>query len=196
MSNSATVFFGLQPTRTTDVPDDVKAKGLSLCRAEPAKLHISGGATTIQPGYSLYVNYLPAFIAAAFNEGPYTVRDPFSVIANFNGTMPVLPFKLPGLVISWAFTVPEEVRDNLREKGFMDAMMKGKTAMIHPEPTISIVRGALETKCSETSPSNRNTVNIHDFRRIIVLIRTLSVFLRVHQYPAFQDDDHQAEFDK
>lgn len=193
--SSSVIYFGIQPTAKQEVADDVKAKGLNFLRVEPSKVITFGHPTTIQPNFAVYKSHLPLFIEAAMSGTKVTaMSNPFIPI-NARG-LDILPIPFPSLYISWQHEISEEVRDALRSNGWKDTMTRGKTAMYHTKPSLDIVRSALETKPSSTTPAPENGINIFTFRKALLIVRLISTFLRIHQYPAFTDEEHEEEFNK
>jgi hypothetical protein len=192
MSN-VNIYFGAQPSAGQIVSDEVKAKGLELLRIEPSKVNFHGGPTTVQPRYAVYKAFLPMFIRLAHDMDVTDFTDPFGP---FPKPYTALDISFPDLVVSWSVPVADEVRAQLREIGFMDTIIRGKPAMKIRNPGTDHVKAALERRCLTTSATNENSVNIHALRRCALVRNIASLFLAVHQYPAFVDEDHESEFNK
>jgi hypothetical protein len=192
--SSVTIYFGTQPSRGQIVADSVRAKGLELLKIKPEKVHYHGHPTTVQPGYAVYKSHLPMFMRQACGEDIVDFRNPFGSI-DVNAFSP-LSIPLPALVISWSFPIADEVREQLASIGYRDTVVKGRPAMIVEKPTKEHVIAALERKALETSPTSENTVNIFALRRCSYVLGLISTFLRIHQYPAFIDKEHETEFNK
>jgi hypothetical protein len=194
MSN-VVIYFGTQPSSGQIVADQLKSKGINLLKVSPDQVHFHGGPTTVQPGFALYKAYLPLFIAQAIcDNGRTDFTDPYGLVP-WNKYPTKLPIRMPALVGTWATPIGEEVRAELRDKhGFKDTIVKGKAAMIKENPLGGDIAALRSKGALENSPCNENSVNIFALRRCNLVLSIASVFLRVHQYPAFIDDDHESEF--
>lgn len=192
MSNIV-VYFGAQPSEGQTVSESLRAKGILLTKIETSKVVFHGGPTTVQPGFAVYKAYLPMFIRMAHGEKIVDFTDPFGTIPFEDKQIP-LPF--PDLVISWKYPVDDAVRAQLRELGFRDDVVKGRPALRYANPSVEIVKAALDRKANISAPTNEQAVNIFALRRCSTLRNIVSRFLDTHQYPAFIDEDHESEFNK
>jgi hypothetical protein len=194
MSN-VNVHFGAQPSQSQVVSDNVKALGLELLKIEPSKVNFHGHPTTVQPGYAVYKAYLPMFIALAFGKEIIDFTSPFHKIP-LRPADKHLPIQFPSLVVCWNIPVAEEVKENLRAKGWVDTVVRGKVALVKKFPDPEDARDALERGAIATAPAPEGCVNIVAFRKCWLLRSLISAFLACHQYPAFVDKEHESEFNK
>jgi hypothetical protein len=110
--------------------------------------------------------------------------------------LPNLPIPYPSLIVNWQVPIADEVRDEMRNNGWRDTLVKGKPGMIKDRPSPSDATYALSKSCLQTTPTLFNSMNIASFRKAIFIATVAATFLRTHQYPAFIDDDHESEFAK
>jgi len=162
----------------------------------PSQMNLAAYPTRIQPNYATYKAHLPLFMASARTDSPIPARS--SKFFGFSQLPPEqhIPFPYPSLVCSWGFAVADEVLDQLRTQGFKDTQINGKPGMVHDAPNLQIVVGLKERNCIQTTYCNNNQMNIAGFRQAMVIQNIASGFLKMHQYPAFQDTAHIEEFDK
>jgi hypothetical protein len=195
MSNQAAiVYFGAQPKHGETVSEDLKELGINLLRLAPCQVSVHGGPTHIQPNYSVYKAHLPLFIHSAIEETRITPTSDLHNVINYTG--PVISIPLPSLVVSFATAVSEDLKDELKGKGFRDTVIRGKPALIADKPTLELARLARDKGCQQTTAAIENTMNLKDFRFAIFILRTMTAFFKLNQYPAFLDDDHVEEFSK
>lgn len=193
--STVNVYFGAQPSEGQIVSETVRARGIELLKIEPSKVIVTGGPTTIQPGYSVYKSHLPQFLEAAATSNPTRSTSSYPGIPDINPDTR-LPINYPDLIVSWRVPVGEEVREQMKEYGFRDTVVRGKPAMIARRPTGELVEKALNHNVLTTSPTNENSVNIFSLRKCVLLKNIAEAFISVHQYPAFIDQDHESEFRK
>jgi hypothetical protein len=194
MSNPATIYFGSKPTRGEEVSPEVKEKGLDLLKMDTSQVRVHGGPTLIQPNYSVYKMNLAQFFYSAIEDTYISPRtDPY-IPLNYTGETIAIPY--PALVVSWSSPVSEDIKDEMRGLGFRDYVARGKPAMIHEQPTADLAKTAISKGCIQTTATSANTMNIKDLIQAQLLLRIITAFIKLNQYPAFIDEDHVEEFSK
>lgn len=190
----AHVVFGVTPSETQVVSKEVKALGYNLLRQSSSAVSWIGTPTTIQANYALYTSYISAFICAASSNTFCNLSGDIFRQLPYTGDGPYVTW--PTVVVNWSKALPEEVADDLRKKGFRDMMIRGKPCMVIERPTRTQIQQAMSTKCSQTAPCVQDTINIVAFKTLRLLQRILGAFIKTNQYPAFQDEDHESEYQK
>lgn len=190
------IRFGAEPSQTQVVAPELVERNIHMIRREPSAVQVQGGATTIQPNFSIYKAFLPSFMYSIARGGDVHVRTGATMFPGL--ALPTyhtrLPIAFPDLLVHWNINIAEEVRDEMRSKGWRDTMTKGKTAMVKDRPTIEDAVYAKSKGCKPDTPTGENSMNLNSFRSALKICDILALFLRLHQYPAFVDDDHESEF--
>lgn len=192
--SSSIVYFGAQPEPSQSISPELLDQGINYIRLRPDQVRWHGAPEIVQPNFSIYKCNLAAFCYAAIEKKPVPAFASKFWSISYQGR--ILPLPMPELVFSFAFALPFEVADELEKNGARHTMIRGKPAMTIPIKDIETVRLIRSKKPIEVTPCIEETTNIRSFIHLTAINRILTVFLKVHQYPAFKDKDHLDEFTK
>jgi hypothetical protein len=188
------VYFGVPPTKGQIVSDEVKARGLELLRIDPAGMNVVATPTILQPGYSNYRAHLPQFMHQTMLSST-TSCGAFAPLVH--GNLPILPIPMPSVVATFAEPLLKEQLEYLTtNQGWATTVVRGRSGIIHKKPTPAILQTLEATyKPILTSPAPENAVNISAFKQCLLVMRILSTFLRINQYPAFKCSSHLKDYE-
>lgn len=190
------IRFGVIPGRNQTPSERCLEKGINLCRSNPEAINITVSPQVIQPNYSVYKDNLPLFITSAINGTWVKPRGSKYAAISYPSGLATLPISYPALYISWKVAPSDETKALLRAKGWRDGMAKGSHCMVHDTPTEEQYREVRDYGPMRTTPAPQEGVNLSAFQKCVVINRLACSFLRVHQYPAFIDQDHAESFSK
>jgi hypothetical protein len=189
-NNRFTILFGASNKQNVAVSPSLVARGINMLRLAVNQVPIEAFPEVSQAGYGFYKSFLPHFMSSYFENTRVSTKDPYILLP------PVTPddfpeFGLPPVIFSYTHAVAEEVRDNWREKhSAQDVLAMGKPAQVIVDPTFDLIRDLRASHAYTTTPALVNTSNISCFGTVVLVNRIMTLFLSLHQYPAFCDDEH------
>jgi len=187
--------FGIPNTSGKQVSHALNARRLNLLKTAPSALKLVGLHTITQPGYHAFISCLPAAMEATLRQTEvrldqegYPIRFPVA---------DCMPFPYPNL----AFTLPSPPnaadQPQFEELGATRIKLQERREIFTLEGAEpSSVRFLKSLQASPTTPAPVNHVNLNAYDSVILVVRILSSYLRTHNYPAFQDDEHVDDFQR
>jgi hypothetical protein len=187
------IHFGAPMKPGQVVSSELQDQGVELLRASPSDIQWAGSPMVFQPNFSVYKSNLPIFMAGAMTGTPIRSNSKVFPGLAYSGT--ILPFTRPSLVVTWPFALPVEVQEDLiRDYKLRPSMIRGKPCMIVDNYDLDTVRHLISTKCTQTSPCIEEAINIASLRTLSAVAKIATCFFKLHQYPAFKDENHVEEF--
>jgi len=185
---SITVFYGHPNRGNLKVSTAVAAHGLSLLKAPPCDIHTVVIADHAQPAYGVYISNLPAFLKA------YVVKEAVSLHdIGFDVNIPaelMIPACIPPMIVT--FRRPLNDSETVKIASFGYQVVKAQAKMecyVFSNLTLAQVVEIKRMDANDICPAIANTVNMSSLRTWVFVVKTLSLVLRVHTYPAYQNDD-------
>jgi len=190
MSNRYTILFGFPNDNGAAIAPSLSARGINLLRSEPTKLRIIASPEAHQKGYAEYKGKLGLFLHS------YYVKKAISS-ARVGASLPSIRTSdlhfspaLPPINLSWNVPIAEEVLESLRKNlGGTDSFTMRRPGLI-VDPTFDNLPTIRETRPDATSPCPIGVTNLNALPTAVYLLRLVNLFLAMHQYPAFVDEEH------
>jgi len=183
---SAIVYFGVPPRAGQTINSDLSAMGIDLLRAQLSSLDLCPLPTYVQPHYALYVDFLPLFLfSRQHNITLDTGHSPYVGLSHT--TLPSF-FRMPPVVWNYNATQSPDRIDEIKNKyGAIEVTIRGKNAF-QASLNLGQVREIASDNAITTTASLNTNVNLSTLRSFLAINRIADLFLRVHQYPAYQDN--------
>lgn len=140
-----------------------------------------------QPAYNNYVNYLPSYMKASFTRTAISIQEVFHPL--MYKISPLFPIIYPALSVTFPGALPNNIKEDLIQHGFEEAMVKREKVMIFRNVTAEIVGLLSRSGASQTATCPGNTINLACIPALILIRKVFSAFFAVHTYPAFRDED-------
>jgi hypothetical protein len=192
-NNVAILLLGAPNRKGLAVAPALADKGVDLLRKAPSEVNIVAIPDMIQPRFALYRGTLPHHMLSYYKGGTKVSLATQGALCEYQGD--TLPLPLPNLIMSWTVAVPEEVVDEIKAKwNGMPSVAKGKASLEVKITRISDLPLLVQYKPNPVAPCVENAINVAAFRQLVGVIRIFSLFLKLHQYPAFADLEHLSNF--
>lgn len=184
------VYFGIrQSDPKQKISPIILERGLNYLRVAPSLLRFIGLHQITQPGYASYASVLPAAIHAAItNETTLVSAEGYPIITPLTSCFPTPP---TNLVFNFTTDrITEAEQDFLNDLTAVRHKLDGRKGAYWSisSATPEIVR-SIKTTFPNTlnlvTPSPVQTVNVHAYNYMILVLRIFSGFFITHSYPAF-----------
>jgi len=183
-------MFGFPNDNGSAIAPALAARNINLLRSEPSTLRIISSPDAHQKGYAEYKGKLGLFLHSFYERiALSSSRIGISLPAIKTTDLHFSP-RLPPINLSWNIPVAEEVLESLRKSvGGTDSFTMRRPGLI-VEPTFATLSNIREAKPDATSPCPIGVTNLNAIPTAVYLIRLVNLFLAMHQYPAFHDEEH------
>lgn len=192
-NNRFTVLFGARLSGNVRTAPILEARGINLLRQSPATVRIQALPETPQPGYDIYVRNLPVYLHAFFDDRDTTIDRYYRTIAPLSYDK-CIPLGFPDIIVGWVRPIEETLETFRREYGARDVMSQGKPGMIVTHVNVMKIREIQNSNPITTFPAVTGCANLNTLGVVALSIRIASLFLHMHQYPAFGDREHYENF--
>lgn len=167
----------------------VSERGLSLLRAKPCDIQVLSYVSSVQPGYTSYVQNLSHFMLA-------TAKQQVLHIGTGGARLPklstLLPWKLPALIYDYKTKLTDRRIETLKEHSDIATGSRSMNqTFVMRDPTSPKINALMndEPKPSTTTRHVYGTVNLDAMKTVLMLHNITTGFLQTHRYAAFRTVD-------
>lgn len=189
MSN-ATFYFGGPVPSSKSASAEAKALGIDLMRASPSEINPVVVVDYVQPGHSVYKDFLGAYIQSSIHGITISSRNPpYHPLQNkgVDSTM-----RLPNLIWNYSNNLNAEAIAQLKvDIGASETKTitnKGAFEMTITSDAFKRLQ-AHALKPNSHTPTGTTHINIAGFSTYLFLNRLFDAFCRANQYPGFKTNN-------